>query len=258
MFEQERLIGRLQRHVMDDPDISACFLSGSFGRRASDPYSDLDVALIYPDNQVLERAWRNRAQFTKSIMPYVSLKSFDAEYIRPYFHIVLFANGSKVDLRFENQESLSPNPWDSQIRILKDTAGWVETFQMKSSQQTLPQARMNAHELTLLDQRFWIMFWDILRLLARGDTDKPFPIYLEMLHFTLPTILQSLPQDHAARMNLIEARFNQDVTITKSHMKDLLNAYITARAEIIKQHHLQFSSDQSFENQIQRLVERMA
>ena len=257
MFEQERLIGRMQRRVIDEPDITACFLSGSFGRRASDPYSDLDVALIYPDNQAMERAWGKRVQFAKSIMPYISLKSFDGEHIRPYLHIVLYANGSKVDFRFETQNSLVPNPWDSQIRILKDTDGWAEAFQMKSSHQALPQASMNNHELMLLDQRFWVMYWDILRVLARGDTDKPFSIYLELLHFTFPPLLQALPLGAPARKNLIEAHFSQNAKATTSHMKGLLSAYIAARRAVIERYHLQFSSDQSFETQIQRLVERL-
>ena len=258
MFEQERLIGRLQRRVMDEPDISACFLSGSFGRRASDPYSDLDVTLIFPDNASKVRAWRNRVQFAKSIMPYISLKSFDGVHIRPYFHNVLFANGSKVDIRFEDQNSLTPNPWDSQIRILKDTAGWAEDFQMKSSHQALSQASMNNQELMLLDQRFWVMFWDILRLLARGDADKPFSIYLELMHFTIPPLLQALPPEIPARTNLIEAYFSQNAEATASHMKALLNAYIAARSAVVQRYHLQFSSDQSFESQIQRLVDRLS
>jgi hypothetical protein len=257
MFEQERLIGRLQRRVMDEPDIFVCFLSGSFGRRTSDPYSDLDVALVYPENRALETAWRNRITFAKSIMPYLSLKSFDGEHIRPYFHIVLFANGSKVDIRFETQDSLAPNPWDSQIHILKDTAGWAEAFQMKSSQLALPQASMNSRELMLLDQRFWVMFWDVLRLLARGDADKPFSIYLELLHFTIPPLLQTLPPDTPARTNLIETHFNRNVNITARHMKSLLNAYIAARTAVVERYHLQISSDQSFETQIQRLVDKL-
>ena len=257
MFEQERMIGRLQRRVVDDPDISACFLSGSFGRRADDPYSDLDVALVYPDNQAQEKAWRDRTKFAGSVMPYVSLKSFDAAHIRPFFHIVLYANGSKVDYRFESQESLMPNPWDSHMKILKDTAGWAEVYQLSCSQQALPQVKMGSHELTLLDQRFWVMFWDVLRLLARGDTDKPFPIYLELLHFTFPPLLKSLPQNSAVRLNLIKARFSSDATVTASHMQELLNAYIGARTAVVEEHHLRFASDQSFEKQIQRLVERL-
>ena len=47
MFEQERFIGRLQRHVMTEARILTCFLSGSFGRRADDAFSDVDIALVY-------------------------------------------------------------------------------------------------------------------------------------------------------------------------------------------------------------------
>lgn len=257
MFEQERVIGRLQRRVIEDPDIVACFLSGSFGRRSSDSYSDLDVALVFPDDSTLTLAWRNRVRFAQSIMPYISLKAFDAEHIRPYFHIVLFANGSKVDIRYENQDTIDPNPWDSQIRILKDSAAWAETFQSKSSLQPLPQANMNNQDLTRLDQRFWIMYWDILRLLARGDTDKPFPIYLELLHFTFPSLIQALPPAAPARTNLMEARFSRDAEISTNHMKGLLNAYTAARTAVIERYHLQFINDQAFETQIQRLVERL-
>ena len=110
MFEQERLIGRLQRSVTQEPDIVACFLSGSFGRRADDAYSDLDLVLVYGDKNARDRAWGSRLQFTQSIMPYVPFKSFDAAHIRPFFHVVLFANGGKLDLRFETQSSLTPKP----------------------------------------------------------------------------------------------------------------------------------------------------
>lgn len=257
MFEQERLIGRLQRRVMADPEIVACFLSGSFGRRASDPYSDLDAALVYPNDQSLRRAWGNRIQFIESIMPYISLKSFDGEHIRPYFHIALFSNGCKLDLRFENQEALMPNPWDSQIRILKDMDGWAEKFQVDSSQLAMPQPSMNSQELAKLDQRFWVMYWDILRLLGRGDADKSFPIYLELLNSTLPPMLRSLPRDVPARVNLLEAHFDRDVKMTTTHLRSLLTAYLAARTAVVERYHLQFSSNSSFEHQIQGLVEKI-
>ena len=47
MFEQDRVITRLQQRVMREPAIAACFLSGSFGKRRDDGYSDLDVALLF-------------------------------------------------------------------------------------------------------------------------------------------------------------------------------------------------------------------
>lgn len=257
MFEQERMIGRLQRRVVEAPEIYACFLSGSFGRRAEDEYSDLDVALVYADKQAMEQSWRNRVHFAKSIMPYVALKSFDAEHIRPYFHIVLFANGSKLDFRFEVKDVLAPNPWDGQVRILKDTDGWAEDFHVKSAKLAFPRQSISIQELQDLDQRFWVMYWDVLRLLSRGNAEKSFPIYLELLYFTIPRLLDALPEGAAARDKLIEAKFDRNTQSTAKRMKDLLNAYKAARRQVVEQHHLQFTSDRSFENQIERLVDKL-
>jgi hypothetical protein len=257
MFEQERLIGRVQRSVTQEPEIVACFLSGSFGRRADDTYSDLDLALVFGDENARDRAWASRRQFTQSIMPYVPFKSFDAAHIRPFFHVVLFANGGKLDLRFETQSSLTPNPWDSQIRILKDTDGWAHSFQATSERQAYPQPSLTGRELETLDQRFWVMYWDIVRLLARGDTDKPFPIYLELLHFSLPPLLRALPPTSETRTNLIQAAYGRDAKVTAKHMALLLESYLSARSAVVTQYHLQFAPDRTFESQIQRLVARL-
>ena len=257
MFEQERMIGRLQRRVAADPDIYACFLSGSFGRRASDDYSDLDVTLVFNSDPALENAWRNRGQFSKSIMPYISIKAFDANQIRPYCYSVLYANGSKLDLRWETRDALDPNPWDSKIRILKDTEGWAESYQAQSSLLPLPQTTISHQELTLLDQRFWVMYWDVLRLMARDDAEKSFPIYLNMLQFTFPPLLEALPPQTPIRTKLIDACFRSDRDMRSRNMKGLLHAYLEARQVLIEYYHLQFVGDKSFENQIQRLVEKL-
>jgi hypothetical protein len=257
MFEQERVIGRLQRRVLADPDILVCFLSGSMGKRTSDDYSDLDAALLFRDEERRERAWAARRDFTQSIMPYVAVKSFDAAHVRPFFHVALFSNGCKVDLRYETLETLQPNPWDAQIRILKDQRGWGETFQAASAQQALPQPRLRSDELQALDDRFWVMFWDALRLLKRGDVDKPFTVYLELLHFTLPGLLQTLPANDPARQNLLQANFSRDAQATLQHLTRLLDAYLAARGAVVQRHNLAFAPNRPFEREIQRLLERL-
>ena len=59
--------------------------------------------------------------------------------------------------------------------------------------------------------------------------------------------------------NLFEAIVTQvfDIDQYAFHMQELLNAYIGARSAVVEQHHLRFASDQSFEKQIQRLVEKL-
>jgi hypothetical protein len=258
MFEQERVIGRLQRRVQAEPKITACFLSGSFGRRAEDDFSDVDVALVYADDAARDYAWRNRNDFATSVMPYVPFKAFDGKHLRPYFYITLLSNGSKFDYRYESAESLKPNPWDGQIRILKDSDGWAEDYQAESARLSKPQPIINSSELIDLDQRFWVMYWDTLRLLGRGETDKPFPIYLELLSFTIPTFLNVLTPGDSARERLISANYSLDTRANAKHLAELMEAYMEARQSIVKKYHLQSVGDPAFESELRRLIAKIA
>lgn len=254
MFEQERVITRLQQRVLAEKGVAACFLAGSYGRRRDDAYSDLDVALVFTDDAVRETAWAGRREFVRSVTPYVPARSFDAVHVRSYFHITLYSNGAKVDYRYETL-TMPPNPWDQDIRILKDHNGWAELYQSACAQAVLPLVRMTAAELEQLDERFWVMFWDVYRQVLRGDRDKPFTVYLELLHFTLPTLLAVLPPEEPARQGLLTAYFNRDAKATAVHLRDLLTAYLAARTAVVRRLHLMFTPDTRFENEIQRLVQ---
>ncbi|MEZ4590939.1 MAG: DUF294 nucleotidyltransferase-like domain-containing protein [Chloroflexota bacterium] len=255
MFEQDRVLVRLQQRVMSEGDIVACFLSGSYGRRENDAYSDMDVALVFADEAARERAWRQRREFVQSVMQYVPAKSFDGAHVRPYFHIALYSNGTKADYRYELQAELQPNPWDRDIRILKDRDGWAERFQAECGRALMPQPRLTAAELTALDERFWVMLWDAYRLLLRGDGDKPFTIYLELLHFTLPPLLHVLPPEDPARAPLLRAQFNhQEPKGTAVHLANLLQAYLQARTAVVQRLHLDFNPDTRFETAVQNLI----
>ncbi|MEM7117207.1 MAG: nucleotidyltransferase domain-containing protein [Chloroflexota bacterium] len=257
MFEQDRVISRLQQRVLRESTIVACFLGGSHGRRRDDAYSDLDVAFIFEGDASRDLAWPQRREFIQSILPYVPARSFDGAHVRPFFHIALYSNGAKVDYRYESQESLQPNPWDAEIRILKDKNGWVDSFQAQSQALALPQPRISVEELTALDERFWVMFWDILRLLARGDRDKPFTIYLEMLHFTLPTLLHNLPPEDPAHKALMSAQYGPQAAAIRQHMGQLHNAYLAARSAIVRRQQLRFLPNQGFETAVKRLIQRL-
>lgn len=254
MFEQDRVLARLQQRVLGERDILVCFLSGSYGRRTNDPFSDLDVALVFADDDARDDAYGRRRQWVQSVLPYVPARSFDARHVRPYLHIALYSNGTKVDYRYETQTGLLPNPWDREIKILKDTAAWGEQFQAAAPQTLPPQPILSAEALADLDNRFWVMFWDVYRLLQRGDHSKPFPIYLQLLHFTLPDLLQMLPDDHPAYQALLQVRFEHDVSITAAHMRSLLDCYLDARTAVVKRHNIPFMPDGDFERNVQKLV----
>ncbi len=257
MFEQERVVVRLQQYVMRQSNIAICFLSGSFGRKQEDGYSDLDVGLVFKNDGARDRTWQDRRTLVNEAMPYVPSKSFDAEHVRPFFHIALYSNGAKVDYRFETRAELLPNPWDRDLRILKESADqWGQTFQQACAQIGFAQPRITGAELEAIDKRFWVMFWDIYRLVARGDTDKSFTIYLELLHFSLPPLLNILPPEDPAYSSLQQAFFNKDARATRQQLAQLLDAYLAARTAVIRRLNLIFEINQGFESSIRKLVER--
>ena len=258
MFEQDRLLVRLQQRVMSEMVIAACFLAGSYGSRQEDAYSDMDVAFVFNSEVRRDEAWERRRPFIQSITPYVPAKSFDGDHIRPYFHIALFSNGTKVDFRFEVKELMTPNPWDRDLRIIKDDHGWVEQYQARCAQMVQTVPRLEREVLEALDERFWVMFWDVFRLVLRGDTDKPFPIYLDLLQGTLPPLLSILPEGTPERAALLVANFSKDSRLTRQHLKNLLEAYVKARNLIVQKQHLDVSFDGKFETAVLALVNRHA
>jgi hypothetical protein len=256
LFEQDRVIVRLQQRVMGDAGIQVCFLSGSFGRRTEDGYSDLDVALVFADELTRESAWRERREFVKSVTPYVPCKSHDAGEKRPFLHTALYSNGTKAEYRYETRDSLQPNPWDRDLRLLKDDGGWGAAYQARCAQTALTRPHISGADLTALDERFWVLFWDVYRQVLRGDRDKPFPVYLELLQTTLPPLLRILPPEDPAYQNLLTAYYTQDMAATAAHLRQLLAAYLAARAAIVRRLNLPFNPDTAFESQLQRVLER--
>lgn len=254
MFEQDRFVVRLQQRVLRDYAIRACFLAGSFGRKTNDPFSDIDIALVYADEAERDRAWAQRADFVQSVLPYVRVKSFDAAHIRPYFHIALYSNGAKADFRFEAQTALAPNYHDRDLLILKDSADWAQQWQARARQTAPLQPQITTDALRALDDRFWIMFWDVFRQVKRGDTVKPFAEFLRALALTLPPLLELLPPEHPAHRQLVQVGYSQAADSTRAQMVSLFDAYVAARDAVVQRYGMAFSADTVFENSLRRLI----
>jgi hypothetical protein len=258
MFEQDRVIVRLQQRALAEAGLPVCMLSGSYGRRREDAYSDLDALLVYSTEAARDVAYSGRRQFVQSVLPYVPARSFDADHVRPHLHVALYSNGAKVDYLFESQETLRPSPWLRELRILKDSDGWGEQFQAECRQMAPPRlvGDIDAASLTQLDDRFWVMFWDVYRLLLRGDYDKPFGVYMQLIYFTIPQLLNLLPPEDPAYQGLIELQFTPDTKATLAHMNRLFQAYLAARTAVVKRHNLIFTPNQSFETAVSKLILR--
>ena len=257
MFEQERFLVRLQQYVLRESSIAVCFLSGSYGRRQEDPYSDLDVAFIFANELRRDTIWEQRREVVNQAMPYVPALSFDGDHVRPFFHIALYSNGAKVDYRYEVMTQMLPNPWDQDLRILKDSPEkWGEQYQNACAQTYHTMPSLTTAELIDLDNRFWVMFWDVFRQVLRGDYDKPFEIYVQLLHFTLPPLLHVLPPEEPVRQTVQQAFFSQDTKATAKQMAQLITGYLQVRAAVVQRLNLDFMANHSFESAIKKLVER--
>lgn len=256
MFEQDRVLLRLQQRVLSDKDVLVCFLTGSYGQDKQDPFSDLDVVMVFASAETRDLAYQVRREFVRSVLPYVPACSFDATHVRPYFHIALYSNGAKVDYRYETKESLEPNVRDREIRLLKDSDGWGERFQRSTAQLSGNQrlAAITAAEMAAIDERFWIMFMDVYRQVLRGDYEKPFPVYLQLLTFTLPKFLNLLPAEEPARQGLIGAAYRRNPEATAEHLRELLRAYLAARKAIIRRHRLSYEPDAALERELLRKI----
>ena len=257
MFEQDRVLVRLQQYILKDEQILACFLAGSHGQGKNDKFSDLDLILIFTDEVTRDRAYVQRHKFVISVLPYLSAKSFDADHVRAYMHIVLYGNGAKVDFLYETL-NMRPQFELRDMRVLKESGGWAAAFLHECATQapTIEKATTAADTLTAIDDRFWIMFMDVYRRLLRGDHDAPFPIYLQMMYFTIPELLKLLPPEEPAYQALIEIRYTQDTGATITHMLRLMRAYLGARDAIVKRHHLHFQVDSTFEGDLLKKIAR--
>ena len=256
MFEQDRFIVRLQQSIMRDADVEICFLTGSHGRRNEDAYSDVDVVLVFPDTASRDAAWARRHEFVRSILPYVPARSFDADHIRSYLHVALYSNGAKVDYRYEARGEIAPQLEDREIRILKDSDRWAESYQAASARIIPTQTRVEAADLERIDNRFWGLFWGVFRQLLRGDTRTPFTTYLELLYFTIPPLLRALPPEDPAHQGLIQAFYSREARPTLQQLHHLFDAYLAARSAVIRRHHTGYIPDGAFERGIEQILKR--
>jgi hypothetical protein len=146
------------------------------------------------------------------------------------------------------------------MRILKDSNGWGERFLEIAAglPATIPQEIISSQALSALDDRFWVMFMDIYRQILRGDSEKPYPVYLRLLNFTVPTLLALLPTADPASRNLIQTAYGLDAPANAAHLRQLLSAYIDARDAVAKRHDIVFSANKAFERQILSLVNKLS
>ncbi len=256
MYEQDRFIVRLRQQLNSNPAISAAWLGGSYGRNQPDPFSDIDITLVFVDAAARDRAWSQRTHFCQNILAYVAAKSQDHP-LYDYRHNVLYANGTLADVAFFAAGELQPRHEDSDIKIVKDSADKIaETQQMHSVTLGIRRELVRSADLKSLDDSFWIQFWAVYRVVRRGDTQKPFVGYIQLLAAILPKLIGWLLPNSPERQQLIDLHYTLNATTTRAHLQSLVTAYLAARAAVIKQNRLDFPIDRAFEREMARVLRK--
>lgn len=256
MFEQERFIVRLRQRILEDRTIEGCWLGGSFGRNGADGYSDVDITLLFSDDASRDHAWKTRQTFCQSLLVYVPAKSMDIKET-PYHHVTLYSNGTLADFFYASRETVQPNARYGQIKILKDTADqWVAQFQQRCVFLSPLAPSISAEQLRQIDDQFWIDFWDVYRHLLRGNPEKSFASYLQLMANSLPPLLALLPTDHTAYRNLVNLHYSLNVPTTIAHCKALFQNYRAARTAIVERLKLSYTADQAFERSLEKAMGR--
>lgn len=254
MYEQDRFVVRLRQRLSSERTIIAAWFFGSFGRNVADPYSDLNICLVYRDENDRAAAWAQRREFGQSILAYVSAKSVDSAENQ---HSVLFDSGTLAHFRYESQTSLRPSPADREIKILKDRSeGWAMQYQQQCQFASLQMGMMTTSTMVALDDQFWVQFWNVYRQIRRGATQTSFAGYIHLLASTVPPLLQALPLEHAAYQALIAAQFSRDARATLAHLRQLLSAYLAARSAVVAKYRLDFRPNSTFERNIERALKK--
>ena len=254
MYEQDRFIVRLRQRLNGERLIIAAWFFGSFGRNTADPYSDLNICLVYRDETDRAAAWQQRRDFCQSILAYVSAKSVDTSDNQ---HSVLFDSGTLAHFRFESQSTLQPSAQDREIKLLKDTPdGWAAQHQQRSQFSGQQVGIISAETLRQLDDRFWVQFWSVYRQVRRGIPATSFSNYINLLADVIPPFLAALPPEHAAHQQLIAAQFGRDARATLDHLRQLLAAYLAARSALVARYRIDFRPNSTFERNIERALKK--
>lgn len=254
MFEQERTLNRLQQRVGLIPGLTAAFLVGSRGGRGAHADADFDVVMVYRSLTGKEAARYSWPTMAAELLPYVAAIVHQAA-SNPDHLIALFANGAKFDLYFYAEEEVSPHPRFQSIRILHDTASWAQDLTSRSAALTLIERPViSDQQLADLDRQFWTGIWEVARLTRRGEVDRPFPIFVDLLNKAIAPLLAVLPADAPVAQALAEINFSRQPVDNRAMVQQLIPRYQAARSAVVENLQLSFQPHEAVERELVKLI----
>lgn len=161
--EHRVVLDRVTTFFRGYPGVVGGYVSGSVAKGVADRHSDLDLGIIFADEQSRERAWAERWDW--EIGPW--FHRFDADHHRPYFVIYLLEPGVKTDIPL-NLVADPPEPAGAPYEVLWDSTGdvtrWVEASNA-ARQELRPDWSDASHE----EERLWAWTYYCVLHIRRGE-----------------------------------------------------------------------------------------
>jgi len=160
--DHRRVLKSILEHFYALPNVSGALLSGSTCAGNMDPHSDLDVGIVFADDDSREHVWQQRWQW--EIAPW--FHRFDADHVKPHLVIYLFEPGIKADICLYTQDDL-PGAGGAPYAIAWDVTRRLREHCAQTNGAPKPQVDWSnaVHE----DERFWSWMFYVATHIARGE-----------------------------------------------------------------------------------------
>jgi hypothetical protein len=160
--EHRRVLQAVLEHFFALPNASGGILSGSTAAGGMDAHSDLDVGIVFSDDDAREEVWARRWDW--EIAPW--FHRFDADHVKPHFVIYLFEPGIKADICLYTQHDL-PGEGGAPYAIAWDSTRRLREWQARVN--GAPAPAVNWSNAVHQDERFWAWMFYVATHVARGE-----------------------------------------------------------------------------------------
>ena len=160
--EHRRLLNAIVDYFESVPGAIGAFIGGSNVRGGMDEHSDLDVGIVFDDDEAREAAWERRREW--EIAPWIH--AYDADHMRRYFAHFVYESGLVAELPLYTVAELDEATWGGPFAAIWDETGalteWLGRPEPSPGQVDWSAAPKE-------DEQFWAWTLHAVKQARRGE-----------------------------------------------------------------------------------------
>lgn len=160
--DHQTVLKKAIEYFQKQSGVTGMFISGSLVSGQMDPYSDLDLGIVFSDTKARDQVWVRRWDW--NIHDW--FHRFDADHVKPYFVIYIFEPKVKADINLYLESDL-PDGEGAPYKVVWDQSSklgqWANSINLLSKKG--PDWAEVVHE----DERFWAWIFYTYLHTARGE-----------------------------------------------------------------------------------------